>query len=45
MLILGNAQADAGDRKSARETFKSIGDKFPGTPASGAAKDRLAALR
>ena len=45
MLILGNAQADAGDRKSARETFKAIGDKFPGTPASGAAKERLAALR
>lgn len=45
MLILGNAQADAGDRKSARETFKTIGDKYPGTPASGAAKDRLAAIR
>jgi tol-pal system protein YbgF len=45
MLILGNAQADAGDRKSARETFKTIGDKFPGTPASGAAKERLSALR
>jgi tol-pal system protein YbgF len=45
MLILGNAQADAGDRKSARETFKAIGDKFPGTPASGAAKERMAALR
>jgi tol-pal system protein YbgF len=45
LLILGNAQADAGDRKSARETFKSIGDKFPGTPASGAAKERMAALR
>ena len=29
MLILGNAQADAGDRKSARETFKTIGDKYP----------------
>ena len=45
LLVLGNAQADAGDRKSARETFKSIGDKFPGTPASGAAKERMAALR
>lgn len=45
MLILGNAQVDAGDRKSARETFKAIGDKFPGTPASGAAKERMAALR
>jgi len=45
MLILGNAQADAGDRKSARDTFKAIGDKFPGTPASGAAKERMAALR
>ncbi len=45
LLILGNAQADAGDRKSARETFKTIGDKYPGTPASGAAKDRLAAIR
>jgi len=45
MLIQGNAQADAGDRKSARETFKTIGDKFPGTPASGAAKERMAALR
>jgi tol-pal system protein YbgF len=45
LLILGNAQADAGDRKTARDTFKSIGDKFPGTPASGAAKERMAALR
>ena len=45
LLILGNAQADGGDRKAARETFKSIGDKFPGTPASGAAKERMAALR
>jgi tol-pal system protein YbgF len=45
LLILGNAQADLGDRKSARETFRSIGDKFPGTPASGAAKERMAALR
>jgi tol-pal system protein YbgF len=45
MLILGNAQADAGDRKSARETFKTIGEKYPGTPASGAAKERLTALR
>jgi tol-pal system protein YbgF len=45
LLVLGNAQADAGDRKSARDTFKSIGDKFPGTPASGAAKERMAALR
>lgn len=45
MLILGNAQADAGDRNAARNTFRAIGEKFPGTPASGAAKDRLAALR
>ena len=45
MLILGNAQVDAGDRKSARETFRTIGEKFPGTPASGAAKERLAAVR
>jgi len=45
MLILGNAQADSGDRKSARETFRTIGEKFPGTPASGAAKERLAAVR
>lgn len=45
LLILGNAQADAGDRKSARETFRSIGERYPGTPASGAAKERMAALR
>ena len=45
MLILGNAQADAGDRNAARATFRAIGEKFPGTPASGAAKDRLSALR
>lgn len=45
MLILGNAQADSGDRNAARATFRAIGEKFPGTPASGAAKDRLSALR
>jgi tol-pal system protein YbgF len=44
MLILGNAQADAGDRKSARETYTAIGKRFPNTPASGAARERLAAL-
>ncbi|MGE0801189.1 MAG: tol-pal system protein YbgF [Lautropia sp.] len=44
MLILGNAQADAGDRKSARETYRSIGERFPNSPASGAARERMAAL-
>ena len=45
LLILGNAQADSGDRKRRARPSRPIGDKFPGTPASGAAKERMAALR
>ena len=45
LVIMGNALADGGDRRGARDTFKLITDKYPDTSAAGTARERLNALK
>ena len=45
LLITGNALADGGDRRAARDTFKTIIDHYPDTSAAGTARDRLNAIK
>ena len=44
LLTVGNAYADAGDRKAAADTFKLITEKYEGTSAAQSARERLAAV-
>ncbi len=45
MLNLAYAQIESGDRTKARKTLESVITHYPDTPASQAAKERLASLR
>ena len=44
LLLIGNAQVDAGNDKAARQTFIRIGKEHPNTPAANAARERLKAM-
>jgi tetratricopeptide (TPR) repeat protein len=44
LLIIGTCQADLGDRKAAADTYRTLNQQYPDSPAAASARERLAAL-
>jgi tol-pal system protein YbgF len=44
LLIIGTCQADLGDRKEAADTYRTLNQQYPDSPAAASARERLAAL-